>query len=90
MTEERIQELREQSERGRKYKIAAEIFESFFSDIRKEAINQLETERYDDDTHPPYDTLAILRTIRYFKDVCKTQMDLGEIAERELSEYGEQ
>ena len=86
--EEEMQELREQSEEGRKYKIAIEVFSDFLDNRQNQIINEFGTKYCDEAT--VFDYLAELRVIKQFKNFSKTQVDLGEIAERELSKYGEQ
>lgn len=84
-TEQEEQELREAAEKGRRYKIAGEVFGEFLDNRREEIVRGLESGAYKkagDLVH----TLSELEVIHKFRSVCKAQIDLGEIAEKELSE----
>ena len=85
--EEELQELRKESEEGRKYKIAIEVLGKFLDERQEQILDEFGTKYCEDGII--YDYLAELRVIKQFKNFSKTKIDLGEIAERKLSENGE-
>ena len=78
-------ELREAVEKGRRYKIAGEVLKEFLDDRREEIIRAFESGIYGDDISEP---LSELRIMKRFRSLCQTQIDIGELAEKELTEYG--
>lgn len=85
MTDQEQQELREQSEYGRKAQAAQEVFKNFLLEQRAQTINRLETEAFDkaEDLINP---VIYLRTLRLFELTIEKYISLGEIAERKLNE----
>lgn len=81
----RQDELREAIETGRRYKVAGEVLKEFLYDRREEIVRIFENRLYGDDVSME---LAELRIMKRFRNLCQTQIDLGELAEKELSEYG--
>lgn len=83
-------ELRQAVEEGRRYKVAGEVLKGFLEDRRVEIINELEKLNYGRDIDLMRDYVSELKVMRKFRDICRMQIDLGELAEKELSmEYGE-
>lgn len=87
MTEREIQDLQEQSERGRKAKISLEFLTDFILKERADTINQLEMQGFEkaEDLLPP---VLYLRILKKLEMTAQTYMQLGEISERELSKNG--
>ena len=85
MTDQEQQELREQSEYGRKAQAAQEVFKNFLLEQRAQTISRLETEAFDkaEDLINP---VIYLRTLRLFELTIEKYISLGEIAERKLNE----
>ena len=80
--------LREQIEYGRRAKIAIEFLRDVLLQERAMTINQLETV----DFLTPQDLVApvmYLRALREIEMKAQTCINMGEIAEKELSESGE-
>ncbi|MBQ3399579.1 MAG: hypothetical protein IJG51_11875 [Synergistaceae bacterium] len=86
MTEEREQELREDAETGRRYKIAMEVWRDFLDNRREELMRTLE-EKYCEDW-VLHDITNELRVMKLFRDVSYRNIQRGEIAEEELA-HGE-
>lgn len=84
-----VEGMREVVERGRRYKIAAEVWRKFLNDRREEIIQNFEVGNYGADNDKFNETLAELRIIRQFRDLSTAMINLGEIAEEDLREYGE-
>ena len=78
-------ELREAVEKGRRYKIAGEVLKEFLDDRREEIIRAFENGIYAGDIKEP---LSELRIMKRFRSLCQTQIDIGELAEKELTEHG--
>ena len=83
------EELCEAVEKGRRYKIAAEVWRKFLNDQREEIISNFEVGNYGADNDKFNETLAELRIIKKFRDMSTAMIKLGEIAEEDLREYGE-
>ena len=83
------EELREAVEKGRRYKIAAEVWREFLNDRREEIIQNFEQGNYGEDNDKFNETLAELRIIIKFRDMSTAMINVGEIAEEALREYGE-
>ena len=85
LTDKEQQELREQSEYGRKAQTAQEVFKDFLLEQRAQIINNLETKAFDnsEDFLPQ---IIYLRTLRLFELNLEKYISLGEIAERRLNE----
>ena len=84
-----VEGMREVVERGRRYKIAAEVWREFLNDRREEIISNFEVGNYGEDNDKFNETLAELRIIKKFRDMSTAMINLGEIAEEDLREYGE-
>lgn len=84
----RKDELREAAERGRQYKIAGAVFSSFLDERREEIVKELEGETFNRNVDMLRDYVSELKVMRKFRDVCRMQIDLGELAEKELDDYG--
>lgn len=86
MNEEREQELREDAETGRRYKIAMEVWREFLDSRRKTIV-----EIFENNTHETMEDgeiqglLAELRVMKSFRDVSYMNIRRGEIAEEEIS-----
>ena len=87
MTEQEIQNLRENSELGRKARIALEFLTDFLLKERANTINQLEMNGFEkaNDLLPP---VLYLRVLKKLEMTAQTRIQLGEISERELSKNG--
>ena len=87
MTEQELQDLREQSEKGRKAKIAIEFLNDFLIQERATTINHLETGGFlnPQDLEPP---VIYLRLLRKLEMTAQSFIDMGDIAEKELTENG--
>ncbi len=83
---EREMELREDVERGRRYKIAAEVFAEFLSNRKDEIIRDFEA--YGLNVIDKDGAITEIRVMRRFRDVCAKMISLGEIAESELDRDG--
>lgn len=83
------QAIREVIEKGRRYKIAAEVWREFLNDRREEIIRNFEVGNYGADNNRFNETLAELRVIKQFRDMSESMIAAGELAEEELREYGE-
>ncbi len=84
--EEEESEIREAIEAGRRYKIAAEVWREFLANRREEIVRLFEA-----DTVMSADieaSLAELRVMKKFRDMSWKMIDLGDLAERRLSEIG--
>ena len=77
--------LREAVERGRRFKIAGEVLKEFLDDRREEIISGFENGNYPEDISEP---LSELRVMNRFRQLSQTQIDIGELAEKELMNYG--
>lgn len=77
------EELREAVEKGRKCKIAAEVWREFLDDRREEIIKSFENGFCNDEM------LAELRVMNKFRSLCEAMIAMGKIAEEDLREYGE-
>lgn len=77
------EELREAVEKGRKYKIAAEVWRNFLDERREEITKDFEDGHYDESM------VAELRVMKRFRNLCEAMITVGEIAEEDLREYGE-
>ena len=84
-----VEGMREVVERGRRYKIAAEVWREFLNDRREEIISNFEIGNYGVNNDKFNETLAELRIIKKFRDMSTAMINLGEIAEEDLREYGE-
>ena len=85
LTDKEQQDLREQSEYGRKAHTAQEVFKDFLLEQRAQIINRLETEAFDkaEDLMPH---VIYLRSLKLFELNLEKYISLGEIAERRLNE----
>ncbi len=86
MDERERQVWLKRAENGRKYKIAKEIFSKFLEDQRNQFIDKFEN------SENPQELLSIsiaLRVIKDFKHLMEYEINMGELAEKELSENGE-
>ena len=87
MTEQEELELREQAETGRKAKIALEFLDYFLTLKRAVRLNEIETSK-----DISYETLLAqkisLMELKEFENWLKSNIDNGEIAEKELNENG--
>ena len=83
MTEEREQELRQDAETGRRYKIAMEVWREFLDNRREELMRTLEEKCCDD--WELQDITNELRVMKRFRDVSYRNIRRGEIAEEGLS-----
>ncbi len=77
--------LREAVEQGRRYKVAGEVLKEFLDDRRDEIIRGFENGEYPEDINEP---LSELRIMSRFRQLCQTQIDIGDLAEKELAKYG--
>ena len=80
-------ELREAIETGRRYKIAGEVLKKFLDERREEIILNFEENMFISN-NDICDMLSELRVMKKFRNLCNTQIDIGELAEKELSENG--
>ena len=88
MTEQGQQELIEQIENGRKAKIALGFINDYLLQERATTIKQLETSSFQTQEEIDINVLY-LRTLRKLEQTVNTYIELGDIAEKELSESGE-
>ena len=88
MTEQEIQELREQVKRGRIAKIAIDFLADWILTQRARTISMIESANIDD-TSVLQACAAILQSLKVLENSAQTQIDLGDIAEKELNEHGE-
>lgn len=87
MIYERVENLREAVEAGRRCRIAAEVFAEFLSNRKGEIIREFEA--YGTNASDKDGAITELRVMRSFRDVCAKMISLGEIAEGELARNGE-
>lgn len=82
------EEIRDAIEKGRKYKIAAEVWQEFLMNRREEIIRDFESGLFcrGDDF---IEKLMELQVMKKYRDMSQMMIDLGEIAERKMSENGE-
>ena len=83
-SEDEDAELREAIEQGRRYRIAAEVFEEFLTNRKAEIVREFEEKYLDDGS--VYDNLAELRVMRKYRDMSAKMISLGEIAEERMNE----
>lgn len=76
------------AELGRKYRVANEVLDEVFTEQRNNVIRQLEVADFAKDSDA-VGLVLYLRVLKIFMDTIKAKIDLGEIAEKELSEDGE-
>lgn len=76
------------AELGRKYKAANEVLDEVINEQRENVIRQLESADFGQDSDA-IGLVLYLRVIKIFHDMIKAKIDLGEIAEKELSEDGD-
>lgn len=84
---EEQEELRQQSEYGRKAKIAQEVTKDFITQQRVQIINALETAAWEQETFLNY--VRSLRLLRMFEQMIERYIDEGNIADEELSKNGQ-
>ena len=81
------EELRQDAETGRRYKIAMEVWREFLDNHKEELVREMESKSLD-----PWEAqdiaiqLAIMKT---FREVSYRNIQIGEIAEERLSKDGE-
>lgn len=85
LTDNEEQELREQSEDGRKAQVVQDFVSEFLATQRAITINKLETKEFNEaqDLVVP---VLYLRTLRLFELELEKFISLGEIAEKRLNE----
>ena len=81
-----LSELREAIEQARRNKIAAEVLCEFLANRREDIIRDFETGAITGGN--ALDAISELRVMKRFKDMTKTMMQLGEIAEERMNEIG--
>ena len=87
MTEQKELELREQAEKGRRAKIALEVLDEFLTLKRATIINKIQTSL--DFTYERILAQKIsLMALNELENWIGTQIQLGEIAEKEINENG--
>ncbi|MBQ3455387.1 MAG: hypothetical protein IJG36_03020 [Synergistaceae bacterium] len=82
--EDREAELRNDAERGRKAKFAADVLREFLDERRENIIQCLENDIFTTDNLELADELAELRVMKSFRGHCEYLKQQGEIAEEEL------
>ena len=87
-SEQEREEQIARAELGRKYKAANEVLDEVFTEHREHIISQLESADFGKDSDA-IGLVLYLRVMKIFRDTMKAKIDLGEIAEKELSEDGE-
>lgn len=80
-------ELREDAERGRRYRIAGEVLNEFLEDRKQKLIRKMEEYSYADEDLRQFSTE--FQMIRAYRDCANQFIQRGEIAEKELSRNGE-
>ena len=78
------QELLDQVEQGRKSKIAGEVVGDFIKNSREITIQRLEDGIFDQDE--VLRTVMYLRVLKRFERSIDTNIEIGELAEKELNE----
>ena len=79
------QELREKVEYGRKAKIASEVVSDFVTNTRNMVRQSLE-DRDDFDKQDIFYKVIYLRVLSKFEKSIQTNIQIGELAEKELNE----
>lgn len=86
MTEEYEEELRQDAETGRRYRIAMEVWREFLDNNREEIVRHMESAMLEDSALQRLN--AVLLVMKEFRDVSYRNIQRGEIAEEELSQNG--
>ena len=85
--EQEREDLMRQAEKGRKYKTAREVLSKVMSTQRNNIINQLETADFTSDGDA-MGLVLYLRVLKLTESLIQTEIDKGELAEKELIEDG--
>ena len=85
MQETERDRLEREAERGRRYRIALEVWEAFIKAKREDIVCQLELS---ESVEHLDERLAELRVLRSFWSVARAFVTQGQIAEKELRENG--
>lgn len=82
------EELRQDAETGRRYRIAMEVWREFLDDRKAAIVELFENDIYSTEDYELYDLLAELRVMKRFRNVSHMNIGRGEIAEGKLG-HGE-
>ena len=88
LTEQEQEELREIVDKGRRARIVSDFITDYLISERARVMHSLETDTYakSDELLEP---VIYLRLMRRFENSVKTQIDAGDLAEKELNEDGD-
>ena len=81
------EELRQDAETGRRYKIAMEVWREFLDNHKEELVREMESKNLD--PWEAQDIAVQLAIMRKFRDTSYRNIQIGEIAEERLSKDGE-
>ena len=82
------EELMAVAEKGRKYRAANEVLREILEEQKAHVVHQLESADFNADSDA-IGLVLYLRVLKVFEDTIRGKIDSGDIAEKELSEYGE-
>ncbi len=88
LTEQEQQDLRETADRGRRAKIVLDFTTEYLINERARVMRSLETDTYTK-SEELLEPVIYLRLMRRFENSIKTQINAGDLAEKELIENGE-